>query len=51
MWLYFLDGVEERWKLNLQSEDVLEQIVSAIRSPWEELFAVPLQVVSISDTN
>lgn len=53
MWLQFLDeaaGGEETWKLTLQSEDVLDQIVSAIRSPWEELFSVPLQVVEVRKT-
>ncbi|XP_034249241.1 serine/threonine-protein kinase 11-interacting protein isoform X2 [Thrips palmi] len=53
MWLQFLDeaaGGEETWKLNLQSEDVLEQIVAAIRSPWEELFSVPLHVVQVNKT-
>ncbi|XP_026278549.1 serine/threonine-protein kinase 11-interacting protein isoform X2 [Frankliniella occidentalis] len=48
LWLQFLDeaaGGEEVWKLTLPSETVLEQIVEAIRAPWEELFSVPLQVV------
>lgn len=53
MWLQFLDeaaGGEETWKLTLQSENVLEQIVASIRSPWEELFSVPLQVVQVNKT-
>lgn len=48
LWLQFLDeaaGREEMWKLTAESEKVMEQIITAIRAPWEELFSVPLQVL------
>ncbi|KAK3907885.1 Serine/threonine-protein kinase 11-interacting protein [Frankliniella fusca] len=53
LWLMFLDEAaagEEKWKLVLQSETVLDQIVEAIRTPWELLFSVPLQVLPTNKT-
>lgn len=44
--LNFLDeviGQEETWILNFVSMSAAEIVVTSIRSPWEELFSIPLQ--------
>lgn len=44
---HFLDelaGCEEVWALQLETMDSLNAVVSAVRSPWEEIFSVPLQI-------
>ncbi|XP_033175784.1 serine/threonine-protein kinase 11-interacting protein isoform X2 [Bombus impatiens] len=44
--LNFLDeiiGQEERWVLDFVSMSAAEIVITSIRSPWEELFSIPLQ--------
>ncbi|RZF46718.1 hypothetical protein LSTR_LSTR002581 [Laodelphax striatellus] len=47
--LHFLDeneGVEEVWKLTYLTTEAVSNILEAIKSPWETLFSVPLQITT-----
>ncbi|XP_022196087.2 serine/threonine-protein kinase 11-interacting protein isoform X2 [Nilaparvata lugens] len=47
--LHFLDeneGVEEVWKLSYLTTEAVSNILEAIKSPWETLFSVPLQITN-----
>nr|CAD7463999.1 unnamed protein product [Timema tahoe] len=46
--LYFMDEVsnsEECWNIVMETKEAVHTIVEALRSPWEHLFSLPLQIV------
>nr|CAD7267459.1 unnamed protein product [Timema shepardi] len=46
--LYFMDEVsnsEECWNIVMETNEAVHTIVEALRSPWERLFSLPLQIV------
>nr|CAD7432498.1 unnamed protein product [Timema monikensis] len=50
--LYFMDEVsnsEECWNIVMETNEAVHSIVEALRSPWEHLFSLPLQIVHKED--
>ncbi|XP_050461636.1 serine/threonine-protein kinase 11-interacting protein isoform X1 [Cataglyphis hispanica] len=51
--LNFLDeiaGIEESWHLEFVSLSAVEAVISSIQPSWEELFSIPLQVTTTSNS-
>ncbi|KAL6424267.1 hypothetical protein ACFW04_009830 [Cataglyphis niger] len=51
--LNFLDeiaGIEESWNLEFVSLSAVEAVISSIQPSWEELFSIPLQVTTTSNS-
>lgn len=48
--LHFLnetEGKEELWSLVMETEETVKELINALKTPWEEMFSVPLQISSI----
>lgn len=53
MTLNFLDeiaGLEESWNLEFVSLSAVEAVINSIQPSWEELFSIPLQVTTTSNS-
>ncbi|XP_029166715.1 serine/threonine-protein kinase 11-interacting protein isoform X2 [Nylanderia fulva] len=51
--LNFLDeivGLEESWSLEFVSLSAVEAVISSIQPSWEELFSIPLQIITTSNS-
>ncbi|CAL1678329.1 unnamed protein product [Lasius platythorax] len=51
--LNFLDeiaGLEESWNLEFVSLSAVEAVISSIQPSWEELFSIPLQITTTSNS-
>lgn len=52
--LNFLDelmGQEESWVLEFISASAVETVINSVQPPWEELFSIPLQIITCKSQN
>jgi len=50
--LSFLDeasGSEERWTIRLMTREAVDQLVEALRNPWEAMFSVELEITELDE--
>jgi len=49
---YFLDeasNLEEKWTVSLATREAVDQLIEAVRSPWEAMFSVELEINELDE--
>lgn len=50
--LYFLDeatSLDEQWTITLETREAVDQLVEAVRNPWEAFFCIELEINELDE--